>query len=132
MLFLILTIHSFISLPHVKTYLDITPLICFTLCNRSFRTFIKGITTPSVKRQGPIGIHCDAPKSVPDPFPSIMASGKTSKLPLPLTLEVFVNNTNLTFLAFLYKISIEVSLKNKVASNTDHHWITSLMLIQLS
>ena len=36
----------------------------------------KGITTPSVKwsvkrrvkRQGPIGMHCDAPKSVPDPF----------------------------------------------------------------
>ena len=54
------------------------------------------------------------------------------------TIEVFVNNTNLTFLAFLYKISIEVSLKNKVASsgiwthNTDHHWFISLMLIQLS
>ena len=43
----------------------------------------KGINTPSVKRcvkhhvkwQGPIGMHCDAPKSVPDPFPSVMASG---------------------------------------------------------
>ena len=34
----------------------------------------KGITTPSVKRQGPIGMHCDATKWVPDPFPSIMAS----------------------------------------------------------
>ena len=30
------------------------------------------------------------------------------------TLEVFVNNTNLTFLSFLYKISIKVSEKNKV------------------
>ena len=46
----------------------------------------KGITTPSVKRrvkrQDPIGMHCDAPKWVPDPFPSVMASVKTSKLPL--------------------------------------------------
>ena len=37
----------------------------------------KGITTSSVerrvKRQGPIGMHCDAPKWVPDPFPSVMA-----------------------------------------------------------
>ena len=31
--------------------------------------------------------------------------------------EVFVNNTNLTFLSFLYKISIKMSLKNKVASS---------------
>ena len=31
--------------------------------------------------------------------------------------EVFVNNTNLTFLSFLYKISIEVSYKNKVTSS---------------
>ena len=30
-------------------------------------------------------------------------------------LKVFVNNTNLTFLTFLYKISIELSLKTKVA-----------------
>ena len=46
----------------------------------------KGIDTPSVKRQrqrqGPIGMHCDAPKSVPDPFPSVNPSVKTSKLPL--------------------------------------------------
>ena len=28
-----------------------------------------------------------------------------------MTIEVFVNNTNLTFLTFLYKISIELSLK---------------------
>ena len=48
---------------------------------------IKGITTPSVKwsikhcvkQQGPIGIHCDAPKSVPDPFPSVNQSVKTFK-----------------------------------------------------
>ena len=33
------------------------------------------------------------------------------------SFEVFVNNTNLTFLSFLYKISIELSLKNKVASS---------------
>ena len=32
-------------------------------------------------------------------------------------IDVFVNNTNLTFLSFLYKISIGVSLKNKVASS---------------
>ena len=41
----------------------------------------KGINTPSVKRQGPIGMHCDTPKSVPDPFPSVNSSVKTSKLP---------------------------------------------------
>ena len=46
-----------------------------------------------------------------------------------LTIEVFVNNTNLTFLTYLYKISTEVSWKNNVASsrtrtrNTDHHWL---------
>ena len=48
------------------------------------------ITTPSVKQsvkwrvkqQDPIGMHCDAPKWVPDPFLSVMASVKTSKLPL--------------------------------------------------
>ena len=33
------------------------------------------------------------------------------------SIEVFVNNTNLTFLAFLYKICIQVTLKNKVASS---------------
>ena len=33
---------------------------------------------------------------------------------LVISIEGFVNNTNLTFLAFLYKISIIVSLKNKV------------------
>ena len=32
----------------------------------------------------PIVIHCDAPKSVPDPFPSVNPSVKTSKLPLGL------------------------------------------------
>ena len=46
------------------------------------------MNTPSVKRQrqrqGPIGMHCDAPKSVPDPFPSVNPSVKTSKLPLGL------------------------------------------------
>ena len=50
----------------------------------------KGINTPSgkqsvkqrVKQQGPIGMHCDAPKWVPDPFPHVVASVKTSKLPL--------------------------------------------------
>ena len=33
----------------------------------------KGIDTPSVKlqRKDPIEIYCDAPKSVPDPFPSV-------------------------------------------------------------
>ena len=35
-----------------------------------------------IKRQGPIGMHCDAPKWVPDPFPSVNPSVKTSKLPL--------------------------------------------------
>ena len=48
------------------------------------------MNTPSVKRQhqrqwqrqGPIGMHCDAPKSIPDPFPSVIPSVKTSKLPL--------------------------------------------------
>ena len=57
---------------------------------------IKGINTPSVKRQrqrqwqwqGPIGMHFDAPKSVPDQFPSVNPSIKTSKLPLPLTFGV--------------------------------------------
>ena len=29
-------------------------------------------------------MHCDAPKWVPDPFPSINPSVKTSKLPLPM------------------------------------------------
>ena len=56
------------------------------------RSTTKGINTPSVKQQhqhqrqqqGPAGIHCDASKWVPDPLPSVMASGKTSKLPLTL------------------------------------------------
>ena len=34
-----------------------------------------------------------------------------------MAIEVFVNITNLTFLSFFYKISIEVSWKNKVASS---------------
>ena len=40
------------------------------------------------------------------------------------TFEVFVNNTNLTFQTFLYKINMEMSLKNKVASNENctHNW----------
>ena len=32
-------------------------------------------------------------------------------------IEVLVYNTNLTFLSFLYKISIQVYKKNKVASS---------------
>ena len=32
---------------------------------------------PSIKRQGPTGMHCDAPKLVPDPFPSIKRQGPT-------------------------------------------------------
>ena len=40
--------------------------------------YCKGINTPSVKpsvkRQGPIGMHCDAPKLVPDPFSSVRGS----------------------------------------------------------
>ena len=35
------------------------------------------------------------------------------------SFEVVVNNTNLTFLSFLYKVSIEVSLRNKVASSVN-------------
>ena len=50
------------------------------------------MNTPSVKRQRrdhPIEIHCDATKSVPDPFPSITMSqcipmGSNLTLPLPL------------------------------------------------
>ena len=47
---------------------------------------------------------------------------------VPVLIEFFVNNTNLTFLTFLYKISNEVFQKNKVASsgtrthNTDYRW----------
>ena len=33
------------------------------------------------------------------------------------SFKVFVNNTNLTFLSFLYKINIKMSYKNKVASS---------------
>ena len=40
----------------------------------------KGINTPSVKQsvkwQGPIGMHCNAPKLVPDPFTSGKCSSK--------------------------------------------------------
>ena len=60
------------------------------ICAEILQTPCKAIPTPSVKRrvkhqqqrQGPIRMHCDAPKWVPDPFPSVMASVKTSKLPL--------------------------------------------------
>ena len=56
--------------------------------NQQHAYILNGINTPSVKRQrqrqGPIGIHCDAPKWVPDPFPSVNPSVKTSKLPLGL------------------------------------------------
>ena len=48
----------------------------------------------------------------------------------------FVNDTNLTFLTFLYKISIDVFKKIKlppvgIELTTDHHWFTSLMPIKL-
>ena len=57
-------------------------------------TMAKGINTPSVKqsvkRRGPIGMHCDAPKWVPDPFPSSKWSGKCIPMgPCRLTLGVF-------------------------------------------
>ena len=60
----------------------------------------KGINTMSVKQcvkwqqqwQGPIEIHCDASKSVPDPFPSVNPSVTTSKLPLPLPLGLFITD----------------------------------------
>ena len=41
---------------------------------------------------------------------------KTTYNEQKVSFEVFVNNTNVTFLSFLYKISIEVSIKIKVAS----------------
>ena len=47
-----------------------------------------GMHTPSIKRQrqrqGPIGMHCAAPKSVPDPFPRGNPSGKRHLWSLPL------------------------------------------------
>ena len=43
------------------------------------------------QRQGPIGMHCDAPKSVPDPFKRVMASVKTSKMPLPLGVFIHLS-----------------------------------------
>ena len=71
------------------------------------------------------------------PFLFSLGVNWPSSVILNSPFEVFVNNTNLTFLSFLYKNSIEVSLKNKVASswiwtyNTDHHWFANLMTIQL-
>ena len=58
----------------------------------------------------------------------------------PDLIDFFLNNTNLTFLAFLYKFDIEEfqNQQNKVASsrnrthNTNHLWITILMSYPLS
>ena len=51
------------------------------------------------------------------------------------TVKIFANNTNLTFLSFLYKINIEVSYKKLppvgIELTTDHYWFTSLKPIQL-
>ena len=64
----------------------------------------KGINTLSVKRQGPIGMHCDAPKSVSDPFPSVMASGTLhimDPMGSNLTLDArFVYSLNQPYLMF--------------------------------
>ena len=53
-------------------------------------------------------------------------------------MEVFVNNTNLTFLTFLYKKKLVSKFQQKIKLppvgielTTDHHWFRSLMLIQL-
>ena len=68
---------------------------------------LKGINTPSVKwqrqrewqRQGPIGMHCDTPKSVPDPFPSINPSVKTSKLLLDAWCSVCLYFNSLSLIS---------------------------------
>ena len=48
-----------------------------------------------------------------------------------MSVEVFVNNTNLTFLIFVYKISIEVSPKkiklNFVSCNTSLYGLRSFL-----
>ena len=72
------------------------------------------MNTSSVKqqqlrqRQGPIGLHCDAPKWVPDPFPSVMASVKTSMplgvfIPLRFILTHFCE-TDLRSLYLFYEV----------------------------
>ena len=80
------------------------------------------MNTPSVKRQrqwqGPIGMHCDTLKWVPDPFASAMASVKTSKLPLPL--GVFIP------LAFL-SISIKLSNTLRISRSEESlRWLGSI------
>ena len=64
------------------------------------------MNTPSVKwqcqrqrqRQGPIGMHCDAPKSVcPDPFPILSPQAsklQSCKLPLGVLISLILLNVN--------------------------------------
>ena len=55
------------------------------------------MNTPSIKWrikrvEGPIGIHCDARKSVPDPFPSVKRQASSGKV----LLEYIVTLQNLS------------------------------------
>ena len=68
----------------------------------------------------------------------VSVTHQTHTSPNENEIEVFVLNTNLVFLAFLYiEEFLKVSAKNKVAPsgncihNTNHHWLRSLMLIQI-
>ena len=67
------------------------------------------------------GKQCQVKKTREITINSITIHQYASNVP---PVEVFVNNTNVTFMTFLYKINIEVFLKNKVASsgNWTHNW----------
>ena len=101
------------------------------------------MNTPSVKRrvkrqrqrQGPIGIHCDAPKSVPDPFPSVNPSVTTSKLPLGLFIPlsyifnsrlglqyIAISTENILGIFFFSGISINEKRTNRKFYFSDSCW----------
>ena len=72
-----------------------------------------------------LDLECTSATSVKPTFGSVLGSaGGIIHVSQMKLVEVFVSNTKLSFVTFLYKISIEVSLKNKVASswNWTHNW----------
>ena len=67
-----------------------------------------GAEMPELNKRNTVELLCDYLSIF---FVTLIVSTQTRVqiVPICASIEVFVNNTNLTFLSFLYKIRIEVS-----------------------
>ena len=91
------------------------------------------MNTLSVKRQrqGLVGMHCDAPKLVPHPFPSINPSVKTLKLPLPLGVFIPLVFPNLSAFMLASHLQNVICDTNKILLPFGMTWPIGISILRL-